>query len=129
MSSTINVTVQSVASATTQFVILSNGEQVYSGHDVGVHVVLFNSVTGQVILTESFDTNNAAEDAKLIALLKSAPIGCIVAIATCGSVQLSREAQVVCTTVGSYLVHSFSPGKTWSLIGVKGYPSAMAQEL
>ncbi len=63
--------------------------------------------------------------------IKDAPIGSIVAIATCGSVvnYLSDKAKKACTTVGSYLIHSFnSSSMAWALVGMKGVAPAVANE-
>lgn len=63
--------------------------------------------------------------------LKDSPLGTIVAIATCGSVvrYLSDKVKRVCTTVGSYLIHSLnSSSVSWALVGIKGAAPAMANE-
>ena len=128
MSTDIKITAESLTSPAAQFSIQRNGETVSSGTNVGVHVALFNAVNGQVITTQSFNTNETRETIELEACLKNAPIGSIIAITTCGNVELSNEIKRICTTVGSHLVHSFSPGKNWALVGIKGTAPALAHE-
>ena len=126
------------------FSIESNGEQISGGTDVGIHVVSFNATSGQPISIQSFDPGLSGVHAEEFeTFIKDIPLGSIVAIATCGSVvgelasatagstirHLSDKTRKICTTVGSYLIHSLdSADKAWSLIGVKGAAPAAAFE-
>ena len=123
----IKITAESLTSPAAQFSIQRNGETVSSRTNVGVHVALFNAINGQVITTQSFNMNETREKIELEACLKNAPIGSIIAITSCGNV--SDEIKRVCTTVGSHLIHSFSPGKNWALVGIKGTAPALAHEM
>lgn len=114
------------------FSVKSNGKQISGGTDAGIHVVLFNATNGKPMDIKNFDTeSNASQASELETFIKESPLGSIVAIATCGSVvrHLSDKVKRVCTTVGSYLIHSFnSSSMSWALVGIKGAAPAMANE-
>ena len=65
MSTDIKITAESLTSPAAQFSIQRNGETVSSGTNLGVHVALFNAINGQVITTQSFNTNETRENTEL----------------------------------------------------------------
>ncbi|XP_019639731.1 PREDICTED: transmembrane protein 2-like [Branchiostoma belcheri] len=97
----------------------------------GIHVRVFDEVSGQHIGTDRFDTVNSAEESlRLAAFIDQLPAGRIVALAVLNTAhaKLDDTAKQRIRELGSVEVDLMGHRHPWAMVSVKGDPSVAVEQ-
>ena len=111
--------------------MLKDGEQFLTGNKRGLHLAIFQGVTGEKLLQESFDTHGSslASDS-FAAAIESTAVGNTVLIGVLDEAtnHLTKRAKRAIRSVGSSQVNLIGYRGSWACIGRKGLAPGSAAE-
>ncbi|HEY3685178.1 MAG TPA: interleukin-like EMT inducer domain-containing protein [Streptosporangiaceae bacterium] len=98
----------------------------------GLHVVVIDEITGQLLGSRIFQTQSSAAEADAFAAyVEALPVGRLVVAGTRGSSaeKLTPRALRACESLGSGLIRQVTKDVAWALIGRKGCAPGAAAEV